>query len=469
MKHRSLSRRSLLTGLAGTSLALPWLEAMLPIRDAHGQAAKPPLRFVVYISSDGVFPQRFWPRLPGEPMYPLDKTPTPDFMSGCGQGKCAATQAADSSDFVFAPGLEPLARHRKDLLIVEGLDASGGPGHDQWPSMLTGRSGRGTGISLDQAIANHIAGDTKFKSLNLGVRTDNGIPFSYYDVGQPALQENDPQAVFDRIFAEVAPPDPKVVERARSERKSVLDSAMSEITDIQSHVGRADRDKLQNYFDSIREVETRLSNVAGGASCARPDIKAPAQNEWWRNDDNIPTTMSTQLDMLAMAFACDLTRVATLSFGNNNCDVTLPVAGVKTGFHTLGHEPDSNFAAWNDVAKIDVWNSEQLAGLIDRLKAIPEGNGTVFDNTVIVWLNEMTRGDHDTGNIPHIMAGSAQGYFKTGRYLRLPRSGPSLRGSYPGGRWSNDFKLALLNGMGVEAKSFGDPAQCGMPLDILRG
>ncbi len=469
MKHRVLSRRALLSGLGGASIALPWLEAMAPIKNAQGAAAKPPLRFVVYITSDGVHPQHFWPRLPGEAMYPQDKTPTPNFYSGCSTG-CGPTPAADSTDFTFAPGLAPLSRHKKDLLIVEGLDGSGGPGHDQWPSVLTGRSGRGTGISLDQAIANHIAGDTKFKSLNLGVRTDNGIPFSYYDVGQPALQENDPQAVFDRVFAEVAPPDPAVIERANTERKSVLDAALAEISDLQKKVGQADKEKLQNYFDSLREVETRLANAAGGGlSCGRPKLDGIGQGEWYRNDDNIPKAMDMQFDMLAMAFACDLTRVATLSFGNNNCDVTLPVAGVKTGFHTLGHMPDNNLAAWQDVAKIDVWNSEQVAKFIDRLKAIPEGDGTVFDNTVVVWLNEMTRGDHETSNIPHIMAGSAQGYFKTGRYLRLPRSGPSLRGNLPGGRWSNDFKLTVLHSMGVDAASFGDPANSGSALDILRG
>ncbi len=460
MKSRILSRRSLLTGLAGTSIALPWLEAMLPIRSAHGQATKPPLRFVAFLTTDGVYPQRFWPKLPGEAMYPLDKAPTPTFFSG--------PQAVDSTDFVFAPSLEPLSRHRKDLLIVEGLDASGGPGHDQWPSVLTGRSGRLTGISLDQAIANHIAGDTKFKSLNLGVRTENSGPFSCYGVDQPALQENNPQAVFDRVFADVAPPDPAVVDRLRADRKSVLDSALADIGDLQKSVGKADREKLQNYFDSIREVEGRLANVAGGSlSCGRPVIET-GQGEWWNNDDNIPKTMNAQFDMLAMAFACDLTRVATLSFGNANCDVTLPAIGVKTGFHTLGHEPDSNMAAWNDVAKIDIWNAEQLAAFLDRLKSIPEGDGTVFDSTVVVWLNEMTRGDHDTTNIPHVMAGSAQGYFKTGRYVRLARTGETLYNGLPGGRWSNDFKLSVLQSMGVQATTFGDPAQCGGPLDVLR-
>ena len=159
MKHRVLSRRALLSGLGGASIALPWLEAMAPIKNAQGAAGKAPLRFVVYITSDGVSPERFWPRLPGEAMFPVDKATSDNWYSGCGSSPgCKATPAADSTDSTFALGLEPLSRHRKDLLIVEGLDASGGPGHDQWPSMLTGRKGRGTGISLDQAIANKIAG-----------------------------------------------------------------------------------------------------------------------------------------------------------------------------------------------------------------------------------------------------------------------------------------------------------------------
>ncbi len=475
MKHRMLPRRSLLTGLAGTSIALPWLEAMLPIKRAQGAASKPPLRFVAYVTINGVFPERFWPRLPGEAMYPLDKISTQGFYSGCARDRvpnspppCAAVPGADSTDFLFSPGLAPLSRHRKDLLIVEGLDASGGVGHDQWPSVLTGRAGRATGISLDQAIANHIAGDTKFKSLNLGVRTENNIPFSAYDIDRPASQENDPQAVFDRVFAEVAPPDPKVVERAKADRVSVLDAAMGEISDIEKNVGRADREKLRDYFDSIREVETRLSSSATGVSCARPQLEL-GQEKWWENDSNIPKAMDSQLDLLAMAFACDLTRVATLSFGQVNGGVTVPVVGINGSIHTLGHEPDSNFEAWNSLAKIDVWHAEQLAKLIDRLKAIPEGDGTVFDNTVIIWVNELTKGNHDTGNIPHVMAGSAQGYFKTGRYIRLPRAGDLYHDTYPKGRWSNDFKLSVLQSMGVQATTFGDPAQCESALDVLRG
>ncbi len=475
MKTLALSRRALLTALAGTSVALPWLEAMLPIKSARGATGKPPLRFVALVTCNGIFPERFWPRLRGEPLYPLDQPPKQAYLGGAGECNqdltCTTVKAVDTTDFVFSPGLEPLARHKQDLLIVEGLDAAGGPGHDQWPSMLTGRTGRAAGISLDQAIANHISGNTKFKSLNLGARTDNGTPFSCYGAGQPVLQENNPQTIFDRVFAEVAPPDTSAIDRLRVERKSVLDSAVAEIGDLQKAVGQADRLKLQNYFDSIREVESRLNSVASGVSCGRPKISQMPAEKWWENDANTPTVLTSQLDMLAMAFACDLTRVGVVSVGNNATPMHLPWLGIEESWHDgLGHALDSNMAAQNNIAKVDVWSAEMLAGFIDRLKAIPEGDGTVFDNTLILWVQELTKGNaHNTDNMPHILAGSAQGYFKTGRYLRLPRGGKVLRPPYPFGRWSNDLKLTVLQSMGLPDTTFGDPAQFGSALDVLRG
>jgi hypothetical protein len=463
---RKLPRRAFLSGVAGSTIALPWLEAMGPVKNAHGQAGKPPLRFVAFVTSEGVFPERFWPRLTGEPMFPLDKPPSQDYLGG----KLAdeTVQAADSTDYIFSPGLEPLARHRQDLLIIEGLDSSGGPGHDQWPSVLTGRSGRATGISLDQAIANHIAGDTKFKSLQLGCKTDNGIPFIAYGPDQPALVENNPQTVFDRVFAEVAPPDTTAIDRLRAERKSVLDATMAEITDLQAVLGQADKAKLQNYLDSVREVEQRLDKAGSGQSCGRPQLVTAPEDNWWNDDDNLPLVLDAQFDMLSMALACDLTRVASVSFANNNSDITLPAIGINQGFHSQGHEPDSNMDAQNRIAKLDAWKAEQLAKLIDRLKAIPEGNGTVFDNTVILWVHELTKGNsHRVDNMPHVLAGSAQGYLKVGRYLRLPRLGPQGRG-YRLGRWSNDLKVTVLNAFGVADGKFGDENECDGPIDVLR-
>ncbi len=477
MRNCQLSRRTLLTGAAGSALALPWLEAMLPIKNARGAAGKPPLRFIAFVTSGGYFPERFWPRLPGEAFYPLDKPPNEGYIGGAtgGDGRDltkSSVKFTDSTDFLFAPGLEPLSRHRKDLLIVEGLDSSGGPGHDQWNSVLSGRKDRVAGISLDQAIANQIAGNTKFKSLNLGVQTDNGGPFSAYGANQPVLQENDPQAVFDRVFAEVAPPDTTAVDRLRGERKSVLDGVMSEITDLNQKLGQADRAKLQNYFDSVREVESRLDSVATGASCGRPMLAPKPGERWFESDANMPQILNTQLDLVAMAFACDLSRVATISIGNAATSFTMPWLGITESFHDgLGHAVDANMDAQNKIAKADAWQAEQLAGLIDRLKKIPEGDGTVFDNTVILWVGELTKGNqHNTDNMPHVLAGSAQGYFKTGRYLRLPRGAkPFLRFPYSFGTWSNDFKLSVLQSMGADAKTFGEPTECNGPIDALRG
>lgn len=475
MKRLSLSRRAVLTGVAGTAIALPWLEAMEP-RRASAAAAATPKRFIALMTCGGIFPERFWPTIAGETPYPLDQPPRPYFLGGMPAGcttedvACLTIKALDTRDYVMSPSLAPLSRHKDDLLLIEGIDSAGGSGHDQWPCMLTGRKGGG-GISLDQEIANYIAGNTKFKSLQLGVHdeanSDRGP--SWYDAGMAALAESNPQTVFDRVFAEVGAPDTTAIDRLRAQRKSVLDAASSQIAELQKQLGRDDRAKLQNYADSIREVESRLNNAASGASCARPKINTLTTDRWWWDTANTPLVTTTQLDILAMAFACDLTRVATVTIGNNNSSMTLPWLGVTDSFHdSLGHAVDSNMDAQNKIAKIDNWNAEQLAGLVDRLKAIPEGNGTVFDNTVIMWVQELTKGNtHNVDNMPHIVLGSAGGFLKTGRYLRLPRSG-AKRSPFPLGRWSNDFNVTMLQSMGIPATTFGDPTQFTAPLDILK-
>ena len=133
------------------------------------------------------------------------------------------------------------------------------------------------------------------------------------------------------------------------------------------------------------------------------------------------------------------------------------------------HSPalDSDMDAQNGIGRVDRWNAEQMAALIDRLKAIPEGTGSVFDSTAIVWMNELSKGNsHDADNVPHLIAGSAQGFFKTGRYVRLERIGDG-RIQRPMGRWSNDLNVTLLRSMGIDAQSFGDPAEFSTPLDDL--
>jgi hypothetical protein len=380
------------------------------------------------------------------------------------------------TDHVMGPSLKSLEAHRQDITIVEGLNSSGNFGHDHWSCSLAGHHNAGAGyesgggMSVDHAIAAHIGQDTKFASLQLGVlnRTDGG-PNSWFAARMPALAENNPQRVFDRVFAEVGAADTTAIDRLRRQRKSVLDAAVGQIADLEAQLGQADRDKLRNYADSLRQVETRLLNAANGVQCERPTIETLQGEAWEMDSNNVPLLMRTQMDLLAMALACDLTRVVTLSFGYAASGMTLPWLGINTTYHDgLSHPPDSDTAAQTGLAQADTWIAEQFVTLIERLKAIPEGDGTVFDNTVILWTNEMSKGNsHDADNIPVVLAGSAQGFFRTGRYVRLERVGAGRIGR-PLGRWSNDLLVTLQQSMGMPATTWGDPAECGGALDILK-
>jgi hypothetical protein len=399
--------------------------------------------------------------LPGSVPFPIDEPPVSHYTSG--------ETALDIRDFVMAPSLVSLEPHRDDLLIIEGIDSAGGVGHDRFGTVLTGSTV--PSISLDHAIADRIASDSRFRSLELGVNnTRDGPPVSYYAPGEPALAENSPLVVFERVFADVDPPDPAAFERVRLQRKSVLDAVSGQIVDLQQGLGQQDVAKLQNYLDSIRDVEGRLFNLASGVGCARPEIAAQPGDDWFMASENIPQVMNAQFDMLAMAMACDLTRVVTISFGKGGWGGRMPWLDINDTFHdSLGHMPDSDQVVQRKIAAADTWTAEQFAALIDRLKAIPEGDGTVFDNSVVIWTNELSKGNsHDADNAGYVLAGSAGGFFDTGRYVRYPRNVSGHRSNRNHGRWSNDLHVTLLHAMGIEADTFGDPAQFDGPLDDLK-
>jgi hypothetical protein len=162
------------------------------------------------------------------------------------------------------------------------------------------------------------------------------------------------------------------------------------------------------------------------------------------------------MDLLAMAFACDLTRVATLQWSRSGSAMRYPWLGINDSHHLLSHAADTNTAAQNKLVAIGRWYAEQLAGLIARLKALPEGGGTVFDNTVIVWFTELAKGNNHTRlGASFLLAGSGGGALRTGRHV-----------SY-GGAPHNNLLVSLMNAMCVEEDRFGHPDFCTGPLGNL--
>lgn len=444
-KGKGLSRRAVLRGMGGTIIALPFLDAMVGTgrRARAAGGTEFPKRFVVWYTPNGTVPKNFWPE---------------------------RGTSGDDTDFAMSPILEPLERHKGDLLVLEGIDmesSKNGPGdaHQKGTGhCLTGvelqegdfpgdaglSAGWSSGISIDQHIANHCGQDNLFLSLEFGVVTQGSSVrsrMSYRGAGQPLPPENDPFTMYLRLFG-----DPSVTpeERMRltARRAAVLDVVSEQYTQLRSKLGSDDRFKLDTHLEAISTIQTRLNKgtVNFEGACQRPDLGEALDVN---RVANMPLIGKLQMDLMAMAFACDLTRVASLMWSQSTANHIYSWLGedIREGHHPLAHKGDADTVKIEQNTRVNKWHAEQLAYFIDKLKSIPEGDGTVFDNTVIFWTNEQAKGNnHDRDNMPYLLAGSAGGHFRTGRYITQPS---------PIGH--NRLLVSLMNAMGVEGEEFGNP------------
>jgi hypothetical protein len=451
-----LPRRTFLRG-AGVCVALPLLEAMMhgTSRAAEGDPVK---RFVVFFSGNGTIDEAWRPQ-GGETDFTFTRT--------------------DGGLHI----LEPLTPHRDQLLVLAGVDMTtrsigpGGNGHDLGMGhMLTCRElvagpqgsgefghlpdGSAGGISIDQQVADLIGGDTPFRSFEFGVqfRLDTARQItsymSYKAAFEPVPPEVDPAAAFDTLFAGLSG-DPGEVAELRARRQSVLDKVRDDFARLNPKLGAADRMKLEAHLEAIREIEQTLT-TSGGAleGCSVPE--APGQLDPMQND-NYPLVGQLQMDLLSMALTCDLTRVAALQWTHGQSGTRFSWLGQSDGHHGLSHEADNDGTIRNMLVDINHWYAEQFAYLLDRMRAIPEGDGTMLDNTVVIWVNEQGNGDtHSATNIPVVIAGSGGGYLRTGRYIDF------------GGVPHNDLYVSMLHAMGhEEIDTFGIPEVCNGPLPGL--
>lgn len=443
----SISRRALLKGLGGMALTLPLLETMgvFGSGSAYGAPAIAPKRFLVFWTPNGTVPENW-------------------HVQGSG------------SQFQLSRILEPLAPHRDDLLILDGLDALSaykGPGdaHQKGTGQcLTGTelqegnfagaaglsAGWANGISVDQAIANHVGKDTRFQSLELGVFVSGNnvnARINYRGPAQPLPPENDPRAAFERLFGD---PSQSPTERAEriARRRSVLDRVAERYQRVLPRLGSSDRQKLEAHLTAVREIEQRLDSDVG-AACAAPG--RPDGGIDPGSIEQIPAVGRLQMDLLVSALACDLTRVGTLMWMNSATDKTYPWLNIHDAHHDLAHRPDSDVDAQEKLTAIYRWYAEQYAYLLQKLKSVPEGDGTMLDNTFIIWVSEHSRGNiHDRNELPYVAAGRAGGSVNTGRVLRFPGTVPH-----------NNLWVSCLNMFGVETNTFGNPNYCTGPLSGL--
>jgi hypothetical protein len=446
-----MSRRQFMRGLFGAAVSLPILGmgAPGPLGRAHAEAGNFPKRFIFMIHPNGVIPQSWFP-------------------------------TGGESDFVLGVSHKPLEKYRSKLLLFKGVDmtcGSVGPGEPHQKGMagfLTGRplqmgdfiggdgsrAGWGDGISLDQYLARKIGKDTPFGSLELGVRADSfgagsevRSRIAYAGPGQPLPPINDPGVVFEQLFSD-AMTEPEAVKKIRAQRKSVLDAVSKQFDAVVKRADADDRLRLEIHAAMIRDIEQRLEREQiTGEVCYVPEQPEDLEPD---GESAVPKIVKAHLDLLAIALACDLTRVATIQISNAKNYMRYPWLNSLGEGHNLSHAGPSNTTAVTELTARDVWHSEQLVYLMDKLAQVPEGDGTMLDNTVIVWTSEIAVGNtHSQQNMPILMAGSAGGYFKTGRFLTYQN------------RSHQDLLVSLLHAFGVEDEKFGDERFCTGPLSEL--
>lgn len=453
MRSLKLSRRALLRGAGGIAIGLPFLEIMARSGSASAQAAPIPQRFVVFFSPNGSIRENWTP-------------------------------SGSATDFQLSTILTPLEPYKSKLIVIDGLEdeaAKNGPGDDHMRgmgTMLTSTelqpgttqggccepAGLAGGISLDQKIAGAIGTSTKFKSVEFGVQAkSSGTVWgytAYAGAGQALPPENNPGAIFDRVFSEVGQ-DQATALRLRTERKSVLDAVMGSYSALSPKLGASDKQKLDEHLSQIRDLEKRLIVPdAVGANCTKPTSPDPSFD--YQSNDQFPAVGKLQMDLLIMALACDLTRVASIQWENSVGQTRFTWLGMDRGHHDMSHDGDDNTDTVNKLTQINAWYSQQLLYMMDAMSKVPEGGATMLDHTLILWCNELGRGNvHSHTGMPVLLAGGAAAAphaLQMGRFLQFPDSQNAK---------TADLCVSLLNVFGLPDKTFGNPDYCGGPLSGL--
>ncbi len=395
-------------------------------------------RLVVVFSPNGVIPQHFWPETLGK-------------------------------DFELKRILEPLADLKHRTLTMHGVCnriKGDGDGHmrgigclltgiELFPGDVQGGSdtpaGWSQGISVDQHLKNCLQADpntqTRFGSLEFGVmvpdRADTWTRMSYAGPNQPVAPIDNPYRMFDRLYGQT---------KNRELLASVLDDLSDDMKKVQSMISSEDRRLLNEHMSMVRDVERELQSelVAQAKSSdlghAVPEIPANVKEE----NDNIPQITRLQMDLMVNSFAADFARIATFQITNSVGQPTMKWLGIDEGHHTLSHEPDTNEDSFEKLIKINTWYCEQVAYLAKRLADTPEpgGEGSLLDNTTIIWTNELGKGNsHTRDNIPFVMVGEGLG-FEMGRGMDF--------GKVP----HNRLLMSICEAMGYPTTSFGNPDFC---------
>ncbi len=423
-----IGRRAWLSTLGLGAVALPWI----PWSPTHAGTLAVPRRVMFVHFAHGVARDRWSP------------TMTPQGL-------------------VLSPILSPLSPLSERLVVVEGLDnpaglADAGDVHNIAMGTLLTATGLEAdlgpgghylpgGISIDQRLAPHLAGQTEpappWPSLHLGVRSQ-GFALSALEAGHPLRAKDDPRAVFEQLFGALAL-SPAQREHGRTQRAQARDFVRRRLDALALELPADDAQMLEHHRAAIEQLAARLDAMGSPpASCVvpavPPDIRAPSTPA----DEDVPTLVQAQTELAVRALACDLTRVVTVQWGSSGNDGLRHVwQGIDDDFHAIAHlANDQDPQAHLNLERMNTWTMAQLAELLHQLDAVPQGEGTLLDHTLVVCLSGLSVGHH-MGDLPIVLAG---GGLTGGRHLLYD-------GAPTAALWR-----ALAEHLGVPLSSFGDPA-----------
>lgn len=436
---RVISRRTVLRGV-GASLALPWLEAMTPAVARAGGAAKAardlPRRMAFFYVPNGVHMPAWRP-------------------------------TAEGQAFELPATLKALQAHKDNLNVLTGLTQDHGFAHGDGPgdharslsTFLTGAHVFKTdganiraGVSADQVAANAIGHKTRFPSIELGIdrgpqsgNCDSGYScvysanISWRTATTPMAKEINPRLVFERLFAADGGAN-----RAKRDqyRLSILDFVNEDARRLKNRLGSTDQRKVDEYLTSVRDLETRLARVERGTV---EDVKTPDYPRPTGIPKDYAEHVRLMFDLLALAFQGDVTRVSTFMYANETSGRSYPNIGVPDGHHDLSHHGGDK-AKQEKIQRINAFHMEHFAYFLDKLAAIREGEGTVLDNSMIVYGSGISDGDrHNHDDLPILLVGKGGGTIKAGRHVVYPNKTPL-----------NNLYLSMLERLEVKVPALGD-------------
>jgi hypothetical protein len=436
LTNRKLPRRTFLRGM-GATIALPFLESMLPARGATAAEAKVlPTRFVGAFVPHGAAPGYWVPQ---------------------------STQAGFKYPFIY----EPLEPFRKNVIITSGMWAKSsenppgvtGADHFVAAAYLTGEKPKKTtgadiyvGTSIDQVIAQKIGKDNLLPSLQLGLEdpgansTNCGEGYScaytntisWQTPDRPMPMEINPQTVFERMFGDGSSPE---LRKARRERQaSILDSVNASLKKLMPEVSHTDRVRIEQYSDDVREIERRLE-IAAKASSEVPDVAVP-----YGVPESFHEHIQIQWELLALAFQADITRVATVLYARDLTGRVYPESGTDISFHGGSHHAEDPGRV-AQYARLNRYHVQMLAYLVKKLSETKEGDGNLLDRSLILYGSNMGNSNqHLHYDVPAVLIGGASGKMKGDKHIAVPsRTVPT-----------GNLLLSVLDKFDVGVDKFGD-------------